>query len=144
MTRNLLIAATGLALMAGPSFGADAQDPQVQERMQLMKTMAGNFGKIAQMVQGKTDFDAQVAADAKVAADEQASNIVVVFQPEATDPASEAKPEIWTNWDDFVVKANALEAALDGLDTSSLEAMKPGFGQVAKSCGGCHEVYREK
>ena len=59
-----------------------------------------------------------------------------------TDPVSEAKPEIWTNWADFISKANGLGTAAAAVDTASLEGIKAGMGGIGGACKACHETYR--
>lgn len=143
MKRQFLTLVTGAALLAGGAMAhEDVKNPTVKARMEVMETIRDNFGTIASMAQGKTAFDAAAAANAKAAALEASTDITTVFETEAMDPKSEAKPEIWTNWDDFADKAAALETSLSGLDTESLEAMKAGFRTVAGACGACHKAYR--
>ena len=83
---------------------------------------------------------AMQAAKAALAA--AAADIAAKFEPQATDPATEAKPEIWTNWDDFVAKADALKVAAEAMDASSLDSVKAGMGAIGGSCKACHSVYR--
>ena len=64
------------------------------------------------------------------------------FEKAGVDPASESKPEIWTNWDDFVKKANDLNAAATALDASTLEGVQAGMGAIGGACKACHTAYR--
>ena len=57
-------------------------------------------------------------------------------------PTSEAKPEIWTSWDDFVKKSEALTAAVTAADVSSVEAIGASLGSIGGTCKDCHSVYR--
>ena len=70
------------------------------------------------------------------------ADIHVKFEKAGSDPASEAKPEIWTNWEDFVAKANALSTAATALDVASADSIKAGMGAIGGTCKGCHTTYR--
>lgn len=134
----------GAALLsAGVAFAeGEATDPTVQARQALMKTVGMNTKILGDMAGGKTAFDAAGAAAAKVALAAAAADIAAKFETQATDPATEAKPEIWTNWEDFVTKAAALKTAAEGLDASSLDSVKAGMGAIGGTCKACHTAYR--
>lgn len=83
---------------------------------------------------------------------ETASSIPELF-PEGTGVAefedSEAKPEIWTNWDEFVSAADAmaplagnLQEAFDSGDKGQIAAGVKALG--GKGCRGCHKKFRLK
>ncbi len=134
----------GAALLsAGVAFAeGEATDPTVQARQALMKTVGMNSKILGDMAGGKTAFDAAGAAAAKAALAAAAADIAAKFETQATDPATEAKPEIWTNWEDFVTKATALKTAAEGLDASSLDSVKAGMGVIGGTCKACHTAYR--
>ena len=64
------------------------------------------------------------------------------FMTQASDPASKASPDIWTNWDDFVAKANALSTAATALDVTSMETLQAGMAAVGGACKDCHTKYK--
>ena len=75
-----------------------------------------------------------------------AKAIPVLFEDQEITGDSEAKPIIWSQWDDFSAKAKDLEmaamavlvAANNGGDVgAAVKGMFP-------TCGGCHKVYRVK
>ncbi len=94
------------------------------------------------MAGDKAAFDAAAAEAAKAEHVAVSAEIAAKFEAQATDPESEAKPEIWTNWDDFVAKANDLNTAAAALDASSLDGVKAGMGAIGGACGACHKAYR--
>ncbi|WP_435256639.1 c-type cytochrome [Thioclava sp. FR2] len=133
----------GLVLVAGVAIAKEGvQDPTVKARMDLMGTIGMNTKTLGDMAGGKADFDAAAAQAAKDAIIAASADIAAKFEPQATDPVAEAKPEIWTNWDDFVAKAGALNAAATALDASSLDGIKAGMGGVGGACKDCHTTYR--
>ena len=58
------------------------------------------------------------------------------------DPASIAKPEIWANWDDFLMKAKAANDAASAMDVASAESIGAGMGALGGACKDCHTTYR--
>lgn len=134
--------AAGLMLIAGVAIAAEATDPTVKARQELMDTIAANTGILGKMASGETAFDATAAEGAKTALATAAADIAAKYEPQANDPKSTAKPEIWANWDDFVAKGNALKTAAESLDASSVEGVQAGMGAIGGTCRDCHSTYR--
>lgn len=118
-------------------------NPVVKERMDLMQVVRVNTATLGDMASGKTSFDAAAAQAAQTALAGAAAQIPAKFEPQETDPVTDALPAIWTNWDDFVSKGEALLAAAEALDASSLDGVRAGMGDVGGSCRACHSVYRK-
>lgn len=136
----------GAVLTAGAVYAEDEMkrtDPNAIARGELMETIGKNIGVVGGMAGGKADFDAAAAEAAKAALIEATSKIEATFKDQgAADPASEAKPEIWANWDDFLKKAKAANDAATALDVSSLDTLKAGMGALGGACKDCHTTYR--
>ena len=144
-TLSKIIAATLVIGTAGFAFAKDGvQDPTVKARMDLMGTIAMNTKVLGDMAGGKADFDATAAAAAKAALMAAAADIPVKFEPEVDDPVSEARPDIWMNWDGFAEDAGNLAAAAGAIDVASLDGIKAGMGAIGGSCKGCHTDFRAK
>lgn len=140
MTKGLI---AGLILVAGVAVAKEGvQDPTVKARMDLMGTIGMNTKILGDMATDRTAFDAAGAQAAQAALVAASADIAAKFEPQATDPVAEAKPEIWTNWDDFVAKGEALNAAAVALDPSSLDGVKAGMGAIGGTCRDCHSLYR--
>jgi cytochrome c556 len=117
-------------------------DPQVKARQELMGVVATNTKTLGEMAGGKIPFDATAAAAAKAALAAAAAEVPAKFEPQATDPLTEAKAEVWTNWDDFVAKSEALLKAAEAVDTTSPETIGAGMGAIGGACKDCHSTYR--
>ncbi|MDR0807757.1 MAG: cytochrome c [Gemmobacter sp.] len=137
-----LIAVALVATAAAAFAEGEASDPTVRARQDLMKTIGMNVKILGNMAGGKAAFDAEAAGRAQAALAAAAAEIPAKFKPQASDPASDAKPGIWTGWDDFVTKAGALKAAAEALDPASLEKVQAGIAGVGGACKACHSVYR--
>ena len=134
--------AMGLMLVAGVAIAAEATDPTVKARQELMDTIGMNTGILGKMAGGEAAFDAAAAEGAKAALAAAAGEIAAKFEPQAADPKSTAKEDIWANWDDFVKKGDALKAAAEALDATTLEGVQAGMGAIGGSCKDCHTAYR--
>ena len=138
-TKTLIL---GLVMVGGIAFAGDATDPTVKARQDLMDSNGGAMKALGGMAKGEIAFDAAAAAAAQATLVANAADIAAKFKDQATDPASRAKPEIWTNWDDFAAKAGDLGKAAAALDTASLDTLKAGLGAVGGACGACHKLYK--
>jgi cytochrome c556 len=136
------MAVIGVLAFAGSAF-AQSSDPSIMARQELMeKGVAASTKVLGDMAGGKAAFDAAAAEAARTALVGHAAQIPARFETNVIDAESEAKPEIWAGWDDFLSKAKALETAAAAMDTSSLETLQAGMGAVGGACKDCHTTYR--
>lgn len=133
----------GLILSAGMAFAAGkSTNPDAIARQMLMDTVGMNTKILGDMAAGKADFDAAKADAAKTAIADAAGKIPVTFKPQGTDAESGAKPEIWTSWDDFLIKADALSKGAMALDATTVEGVQAGMAGLGGACKDCHTKYR--
>lgn len=132
----------GFVMVAGAAIASEAADPTVKARQELMETIGKNTGILGKMAGGENPFDAAAAEAAKTAIATAAAEIGAKFEAQASDPESTAKADIWTNWDDFLKKGDALKAAAEGLDATTLEGVQAGMGALGGACKDCHSTYR--
>lgn len=133
----------GVVLMAGVAYAEGTRtDPNSIARETLMEAQGAAMKVLGGMAGGEMAYDAAAAEAAKAALVATSGNIAVVFEPNTTDAASEAKPDVWTNWDDFAAKAKVLNAAAMALDVSSAESIGAGMGAIGGACKDCHTTYR--
>ncbi len=140
VTKTLI---AGLIMVGGIAFAeSKATDPDVHARQNLMDANGGAAGVLGGMASGKTAFDATAAAAAKAVLIANAADVEAKFKTNASDPESHAKPEIWTSWDDFLVKAADLGKAATALDATTLEGVQAGMGAIGGACKACHTTYK--
>jgi cytochrome c556 len=134
----------GAILAAGGAFAeGERTDPNAIARSALMKTIGKNTGILGDMAGGKAAYDAAGAEGARAAIVEAAGKIEATFKDQgAADPASEAKPEIWANWDDFLADAKKLGDAAGAMDVASAESIGAGMGALGGACKDCHTEFR--
>lgn len=133
----------GLVLVAGVAFAeTEATTPEVIARHDLMKSFGGAAKTLGGMAKGEVAYDAAAAEAAKQVLIAGAADIGPKFTANVEDAGSEAKPEVWTGWDDFVAKGNALGTAAAALDVASAETIGAGMAGVGGACKDCHTTYR--
>ncbi|MEP2030614.1 MAG: cytochrome c [Paracoccaceae bacterium] len=137
----------GIALVTATAALAHqgVQNPAVKARMDGMSAIAENMKTLGQMAKGATEFDAAIARTAAATLAEHASAAPELFEANETDPKSEARPEIWTNFEDFATKAVKLEAIATGFSTSINEPsdLNAAMSALGANCKSCHSVYRQ-
>ena len=121
------------------------KDKNVKERMMLMKEMANNTKIIGQMLKGKTSFDENEAKLALKRLSSLSLKTPKVFQVNATDPKSEAKSNIWDEFDEFTKLSQDLAEATEVLAVSvgTINDLRPALKRISSGCKACHSKYRE-
>lgn len=119
----------------------------VEYRETLMEGMAKHMKMSGMVVKGAIDRKADLVGHARAL--HAASQSIPDLFPEGTGPdaiKSESKPEIWTDRDGFLAAnttyAEATAKLVEVAESGDFDAFKAQFGQVGKSCGGCHDGYR--
>jgi len=143
-------ALTSFALCTGPALAKQSKEEQeVEYRQSIFVVLAGNFGPLGAMADGKIPFD---AAQAKLRAERVAFLAPLLkeaFPPESNGVAhTAAKPEIWTDAAGFNSALQALldrSTALAAATQSGDEAkIKTAALDTGKACKACHDKYRVK
>ena len=121
------------------------KDQNVKERMLLMKAMAENTKLIGQMLKKQTPFELNEVKRAL----EQLSSLSLqtpkVFEVNATDPKSEAKQNIWDEFDEFTKLSDDLAKSTSELAmlVEDIDDLRPTLMKVSEGCKACHSNYRE-
>ncbi len=148
-----MVAAIGLGAGLGGGLAQAGDDGKnvIAYRQNVMKGIAAHITQIAMVAKGEVSFAGHVAANATAMAN--AAKIIPELFPKGTGEGeagvpTEAKAEIWKDWDKFAAAAKNLEAqttklaeVAGGGDVGAIGAQ---LGEVGKACGGCHEPFRTK
>ena len=146
---RLILAATATLGVAAIATAAVKPETAIAYRQAGYTMLGWNFGPMAQMVRGKTPWDAAEFARRAERVALIAPQLLEGF-PEGSDAGAttEAKPEIWKNMDDFKSKMDDLvkqSKLLAEVAKSGDEAkMKDQFKQTAGACKACHDKYRSE
>jgi cytochrome c556 len=130
-----------LALMPAVA-AADDQD-SIDYRKHIMQTLHAQTSALGMIMSGAIPDDNVIAHIDTLAI--TAATALKSFEPKVE--GGDAKPEVWTNWDDFAARMNdfaaktaqmAKTAHEQGKDEALLQAVD------ALSCKGCHDDYNTK
>lgn len=150
-TLGALLSLVFLAACGGGGSAADADTPEAEAfryRQAVMRVLENKMALLGTMARGEAEVDE--AQFRKAASDLAVLSGMIVegFMPEGAIPGSAALPETWSNWDDFVSKANDLEQAADSLaaavESGGFEGGQSLVQSTAGNCGSCHRAYRRR
>lgn len=141
-----LLALTISIPFSSPLFAhSDVKNPVVMERMKTMEAIRDGMKTLGDMAKGKVMFDADKATAAAATIAEHGELVPGKFEAEEMDPASEALPAIWDNFDDFVQKSEDMVQAAKSVGTIGDEtALGAALGQIGGTCQACHRDYRQQ
>jgi len=143
--RRLAILICSGALLSGSLLAADSSSKDVIDyRQDVMKTLEEQSSILGEMASGVVPSD-NMNTDMQILA-LAASTGLKAFTPKV--PGGKAKPEVWSNWDDFSKKMNDFaQKAADGAKAAQAQgsdAAMTALVDIANGCKGCHDQYREE
>lgn len=136
------------AVIAGFASIAMAHDgvmnDAVKTRMDTMVEFKDAMKILGRMGSGADAWDAAKIESTIAAVQAAAARVAPEFETEENDPKDKAADAIWTNWDDFAAKSDALVSSANALDMTSAETLGTSVQAFGKTCSACHRVYRER
>ena len=151
MNRSVLAVLAVTAAAVSLPAAAQFQKPEdaVKYRKSGMFVMANHFGRIGAMVNEKAPYDAAAAvANAEIVATLSKLPFAGFVEGTAGTEKGAAKSNIWTERAKFDDGAKAMQDAVVKLvaaaKTNNLGNLKSAFGDVGKTCKGCHDDYRNQ
>lgn len=151
MKWKLVSASLAVAAGAGLALTVHAQmkpEVMVKQRQAAMTLQAKYLGPLGAMAQGKMAFNADL-----VARNAEYLNVLDKmawdgFAESTKDVKSRALPVIWSEAGKFKEAQEHFQSAVSDLvavsKTGDEGKMKAAIGAVGKSCGACHDHFREK
>jgi cytochrome c556 len=140
-----LIVAFGFGMAGGP---AQADEASIKYRQSVMKSIGGHMGALAAVIKGQAGAKSHLPGHANAVA-AMAASAKDLF-PKGSDAGAEtaALPVIWEKPDEFAKAVVAFETASANFagiaGGGDMQAIAAAFGDLGKSCGGCHQTYRKK
>lgn len=143
--RYLVLAAICLPFLAT---GVSAQDDQafLTYRQKVMQSIGGNMGAISAIMKNQLPYQNNIAAHARGI---QIASMLIesAFKKQITEGRTDAKPDIWQDWNKFVAAAHKLRDESRQLavvaQSGDMAAIGAQVKAVGKSCGGCHKPFRK-
>jgi cytochrome c556 len=154
MKRTAVAAGLAIALALPAVSGAEGFAPAKGEdalryRQSALFMMGQNFGALVAMAKGDRPWDAALVAGNTERVQFLSTLPWDSFWVTGADQGKHRmKPEIFTEKDKFLEKANALQEQAQKLaavaKTSDQAAIKAQIVATGKACGACHDAYRVK
>ncbi|MEX0285966.1 MAG: cytochrome c [Paracoccaceae bacterium] len=123
----------------------------VKARKATMQLYAFNIGILGAMAKGDVEYNADAASAAATNLATLSSMNQMALWPPGSDngalgDATGALPAIWADGSKVGEAGMAMataSASLAAVAGDGLDALRGGIGAVGKSCGGCHDTYRQ-
>lgn len=147
---------TLVALSFAVSLGVVALDAAAQAKPEVLvkqrqaaMTLQGKYmGPLGAMAQGKVPYDANIVQRNAAFLETLSKMAWDGFQESTKGEKSAALPAIWDKAGEFKQAAERFESEASKLvqvaKSGDEGAVKAQIGAVGKSCGGCHETFRQK
>ncbi len=150
MKKIAVVTAAVVALSAASAIVAKERDPKeraIHAREAAFTLMAVNVGPMGAMAKGNMPFNQEEFARRAANLQALADMPWEFFIPGTDQGNTEAKPEIWSNPDDYKAKTEKFQQEVAKLVDASKggdqKAMFAQFGETAKSCKSCHKEYKK-
>jgi cytochrome c556 len=114
--------------------------------MDAMEAIGSANKTLSNIARNRVDFDLGTVTDAATKIAEHSGEPLLELFVEGTDGGvSDAKPEIWSKWEDFsrlTLELNSSAVSLSQI--TSEEEFANAYKAVSNTCGSCHRAYRAK
>lgn len=144
-----LLSAAVIGLVISATATAQVKPEVLVKQRQAAMTLQGKyFGPMAAMAQDKAPFKADVVAYNASLLDALARMPWDGFDASTKDVKSATLPAAFTDTAKFKTAQDQFQSAVDKLVAASkgsdMAATKAAIGGVGKTCGGCHDNFRQK
>jgi cytochrome c556 len=136
--------AVALAVAVGAT--AMTATEAIKQRQAEMEGVRDGMKILGAIAKKEQPFDAGVvqASAAKIAGHLEQSAALFPEGSDAGDVQTWAKPEIWTDRDNFdTILQNTHQAAVDLQSVTEAEAFPLALGTLGNGCKSCHDLYRQ-
>ncbi|MEQ8481618.1 MAG: cytochrome c [Hoeflea sp.] len=135
--------------IAGAALAHSGATGIVKQRMDKMGEVASQMKVIARMLNGRLEFDPAVMEASATEIADHASGFEPLFPEGSVSPPSEARPRIWTRWDDFRDQFATMEVRAGSLADQAASAQDPSdlknaFVRLGNTCKSCHQDFRQQ
>ena len=144
-----VVAQTPPAPGAAPA-GPTPAERAIEYRQAVFKIVAGNFGPLSQVAQGKAEFKPEVAVKQATRLSQIATFVGDAYPDISKEGKTRALPAIWSNrkeFDqivaDFAAHTKTLAEVVEN-SSSAGEELKAAVAAVGNDCKACHDKFRSK
>ena len=140
-------AQTPPAAAAAPA-GPTPAERAIEYRQAVYKVVAGNFGPLSQVAQGKAEFKGELASKQAARLAQIATFVGDAYPDVSREGKTRALPAIWSNRaefdqlvQDFTAHTRTLADVAEN-SSSAGEELKAAVAAVGNDCKACHEKFR--
>lgn len=119
----------------------------VKERMKVMEFIAQNVKMIAPFIMGSLDMNYNAVAGSASQISMAVDTVLTKFPEGSLSEESEAKPEIWQNWNEFETLFKKLATDAGKLAQMAKDEefdLMEQFQTMTSNCKTCHTKFRQK
>ena len=143
---GITLMAAALGLTACSTTDSES-NPDVQARQDSMKNWGDTMGALGDMAKAPDTFDADIVKEQTAFLAEDASMPWSHFENQ--ENMGNATEAVWSNADGFRAEAENFQKVTANLSAAaqtatSIDDIKPAFGEVGASCKSCHTDFRVK
>lgn len=147
--KHLCIGVTiAASLITGNALAQAKPEDAIKYRRGVFAVMGWNFGALAAMAKGERPHDKDEAARRAATVAFMSRLPAEGFVPGSDKGDTKAKPEVWSEMDDFKAKLEKMQAEAaklaDVAKGGDLNALKAQVGETGKACKACHDKFRNK
>jgi cytochrome c556 len=143
-----VVSALLLCFFFAHSTSAGELERALDYRQGVMNVLSWNMKAMGAMMKGKKPYDA--AAFARHADDlSKAASLDVIagFPADSDQGETDARPDIWLDFEDFTQKMEDLRSASQALSKVAAGGDKAAMGEAlsktGKTCKACHDSYKD-
>ena len=128
------------------SVQAQSDEAFIEYRQRVMGSIGANMGAVGDTLKNKLPYQDNIAKHAQGI--HLASTLIEsAFKKEVTDGATDAKLDIWQDWDKFTAAAKKLGEESEKLaqvaESGDMAAIGTQVKALASACGDCHKPFRK-
>ncbi len=149
-TRKLTLGVACAALLGASAHTVFAGELErtLDYRQGVMNVYSWNMKAMGAMMKGEAAYDqAAFARHANDLAKAASLDLLAGFPADSDQGETDARPDIWLDFDDFEQKLENLREASQSLSEAAAagdkEAMGQALGKTGKQCKACHERYKD-
>jgi cytochrome c556 len=146
MLKELVVLALTVGMVSVPVVSTAQEDPVITYRQKVMQSIGANIGAVSDIMKFSLPYEANIAVHAEQIS-RAASLIPSAFEEELSEGLTDAKPEIWGDWETFKQYADDLKSASSTLAATAASGDPAAIGAQLKEVGGackqCHDDFRK-
>ena len=144
-TKSRIWGAVAVAVVVTISAAAMTATEAIQQRQKAMEGVRDGMMTLGAIAKNQQPFDADVvkASAAKIADHLMEAAELFPAGSDTGDVQTWAKPEIWTDRENFdTIMKSTHQAAVELQSVTEAEAFPPALGKLGNGCKSCHDMYR--